>query len=749
MSAAGTDARRSARREGADRSRRPSVCPHDCPSTCALDVEVLDARTIGRVYGRKGHPYTDGVICAKVARYAERIHHPARLTRPLRRVTGAGRVAKADSLVGARAVGTAVRDGLTPGSASGGWRGGTDANGAPAEVPAGFEPIGWDEALDEIATRFAALAAAPGGAETIWPYHYAGTMGLVQRDGLDRFRRALGTSRQHSTFCVALSNAGWAAGAGTKRGSDARLMHRAELVVVWGGNPVGTQVNVMHHLARARRERDAAFVVVDPYRTRTAEKADLHLMLRPGTDGALACAVMHVLFAEDLVDRDYVAAHTSGAERLEAQVRDRSPAWAAEITGLAVEDIVRFARLYGGTTRSFLRLGYGFSRSRNGAVNLHAASCLPALTGAWREPGGGALYGHGAIYDVLDRSLIHGDDIPCATRVLDQSRIGAILAGDADALDGGPPVEALFVQNTNPAVVAPESARVLAGLAREDLFTVVHEQFMTETARFADIVLPATMSFEHDDLYTASGHTYLQGAVALVEPPGECRENHDVLRALAARLGLEHPGFAMTTRELCETTLARSGLPDLDTLAAGDGVDLAPPFETANFLDGFGTPDGRFRFAPDWAALGPGGEGMPALPDHWTVIDEASTDYPLRLVAAPARQFLNTSFTETPSARRMEGGEPRALLHPDDIDRFGLADGALVTLHNRLADVTLRARAFDGLQPGTVVVESLWPNADFPGGLGINALVSAEPGRPNGGAVYHDTAVAVRPVATG
>ena len=680
--------------------RRHAVCPHDCPSTCALDVELADARTVGRVYGRKGHPYTDGVICAKVARYAERIHHPDRLTRPLRRT---------------------------------GRKGGT------------FSPIGWDDALDTVAERFLHLRDTLG-AESIWPFHYAGTMGLVQRDGLDRFRRAFATSRQHSTYCVTLSDAGWLAGTGTKRGSDARLMHKSELVVVWGGNPVATQVNVMHHLARARRESGAALVVIDPYRTKTADKADLHLMLRPGTDGALACAVMHVLFAEGLVDRDYLARHTRDAQRLEAHLSTRTPDWAAGITGLASEDIVRFARLYGGTRRSFLRLGYGFSRSRNGAVSLHAASCLPALTGAWRVEGGGALYGNGAIYDVVDRTLIRGLDIPCETRVLDQSRIGAILGGNPDDLAGGPPVRALFVQNTNPAVVAPESARVLAGLRREDLFTVVHEQFMTETARLADIVLPATMSFEHDDLYTASGHTHLQVSEALIAPPGECRSNHDVLCALAARLGLGQPAFRMSERELLEATLAASGLPPAAEIAAGDGVDCAPPFETANFLDGFGTPDGRFRFAPDWASLGPGGVGMPDLPDHWDVIDAASAERPLRLVTAPARQFLNTSFTETSSAVRMERGEPVARLHPDDIARHALVDGGLVALANERAEVVVRVKAFDGLQPGTVVIESLWPNAAFPGGLGVNALTSAEPGRPAGGAVYHDTSVSARAV---
>jgi len=682
--------------------RRRSVCPHDCPSTCALDVEVLDERTIGRVRGAKGHAYTDGVICAKVARYAERIHHRDRLTRPLRRV------------------------------------------GAKDDPGACFEPIGWDAALDEIASRFAALRDAGDGPESIWPYHYAGTMGLLQRDGIERFRRALGTSRQHSTFCVALSDAGWQAGAGTKRGSDARLMHRAELVVVWGGNPVNTQVNVMHHLARARRESDAAFVVIDPYRTRTAEKADLHLMLRPGTDGALACAVMHVLFAEALVDRDYIARYTADSARLEAHLATRDPAWAATITGLAVEDILRFARLYGGTKRSFLRLGYGFSRSRNGAVNLHAASCLPALTGAWQEEGGGALYGNGAIYDVLDRSLIKGADIPCTTRTLDQSMIGRVLLGDRDALLGGPPVRALFVQNTNPAVVAPESARVLEGLRRADLFTVVHEQFMTETAALADIVLPATMSFEHDDLYTASGHTHLQAAARIVEPPAGCRENHEVLRGLAGRLGLSDERFDLHGRTLLDATLRRSGLPAMDTFVDADGIDLAPPFETANFLDGFGHADGRFHFAPDWPALGPGGEGMPALPDHWDIIDGVTPERPLRLVTAPARQFLNSSFSETPTGRHAERGEPCAWLHPADIARHALVDGEPIVLGNALGEVTLRCEAFDGLQPGTVVVEGLWPNGDFAGGLGINTLVSAEPGRPNGGAVYHDTAVSAR-----
>ncbi len=666
---------------------------------------MLDERTIGRVYGSKEQDYTQGVICAKVARYAQRIHHPDRLMQPLRRKSGKARRAHGGTL--------------------------TD-----------FEPLSWDDALDETATRFSRIIREHG-AEAIWPFHFAGTMGLVQRDGLDRFRHALGTSRQHSTYCTTLPDAGWLAGAGVKRGSDARLMHRSKLIVVWGGNPVNTQVNVMHHVSRARRENGAKLIVIDPYETITAKKADRHLMLRPGTDGALACGVMNVLFDEGLVDREYLAGHTDFTPAFERHIATRTPAWAASITGLAVEEIVAFAREYGATKHSFMRLGYGFARSRNGAVNMHAASCLPALTGAWQVQGGGALYGNGAIYD-LDRSEIQGKDIPHAhTRVFDQSRIGPILCGNADDLQGGPPVKALFVQNTNPAVVAPESLKVLEGLSRPDLFTVVHEQFFTDTARYANIVLPATMFLEHDDIYTASGHTQLQIGRQLIEPPGECRSNHEVTQALAERLGLSHAGFEHDAWTLIDRMLVASGLPDANTVHARGGVDLAPTFETANFLDGFGHADKRFHLTPDWAAIGPDAAGMPTMPDHWAVVDAPDDEHPFRLVAAPARQFLNSTFTETPEARRMEG-EPRVLIHPLDLADIEPDEEGMVEIGNRLGSVALKARGFEGVQRGTVVVESLWLNTDFRGGVGINALISAEPGKPNGGAVYHDTAVWIR-----
>lgn len=671
-----------------------SVCPHDCPSVCALKLEITEDGRLGKVRGGE-QPYTDGVICAKVARYAERANHPERLLRPLRRIgpKGSGR----------------------------------------------FEPIAWSDAIDLVAEQLL-QAIDQSGPETVWPYHYAGTMGLVQRAALRRLGHLAGWSRQHETFCVALADAGWQAGVGIKRGVDAREIVDSDLVVVWGGNPVHTQVNFMHWTQKARKERGAKLVVVDPYRTPTAEKADVHLMLKPGTDGALACAVMHVLLAEGLADRAFLARHTDFSPNVERHLANRTPAWAADITGLPVDEIVAFARLYGATQRSFLRIGYGFTRQRNGAAAMHAVSCLPATTGAWQSPGGGALYGHSALYG-LDRTFLNGLDGPVApTRQLDMAKLGAVLAGDERALRGGPPVTAMLIQNTNPAVVAPESLAVRHGLLRDDLFVCVHEQFMTDTARLADVVLPATMFHEHDDLYMASGHTFLQAAKAVAVAPGECRSNHDFVGLLAARLGIAHPAFAMDAASLIDRVLRDSGKPGFDDLLRQRWLDCALPFGQAHFLDGFGQPDGRFRFAPDWSAIGPDHEVMPPLPDHLEVLEQSSPEMPFRLVPAPARHFLNSTFTETESSRSA-GERPTVLIHPDAARASGVADGDLVRLGNRRGSVRLHARLFDGVQPATLVVESQWPNTSFVDGIGINTLVGAEPGFPNGGATYHDTAV--------
>jgi len=684
---------------------RYSACPHDCPSTCALEVERLDARTIGRVRGAEDNLYTAGVICAKVARYAERIHHPDRLTQPLRR---------------------------------------TGAKGSGS-----FAPISWDDALDEVAEAFI-RAEQQHGSESVWPYFYAGTMGFVMRDGIHRLRHAKKYSGQHSTICVMSAWNGFIAGTGRLAGADPREMAQSDCVVIWGTNPVHTQVNVMTHAIRARKERGAKIVHVDVYRNATSEQADMAIILRPGTDGAFACAVMHVLFRDGYADREYLRGYTDCPDELEAHLKDKTPAWAAAITGVPSEEIEGFAKLVGTTPKTYFRLGYGFSRQRNGVTNMHAALCIPAVTGAWLHEGGGAFHNNGAIYH-WDKQMIEGlDVVDPAIRLLDQSRIGPVLTGDAEALHGGPPVTAMLIQNTNPMMVAPELNLVHAGFAREDLFACVHEQFMTETAQMADIVLPATMFLEHDDIYQGGGHQYIVLGPQVVEPPEGCRSNHEVICALAERLGAEHPGFAMSPWELIEHTVKASGWGDAAALREQRWIDCQPPFEKAHYLDGFAWPDKKFRFAPDWAAIQPHGfgpagapENVPRLPDHYAVIEEATEEMPFRLVTAPARNYLNSSFTETPTSIKRER-RPEVMIHPDDAGPMGIGAGDKVRLGNTRGSVLIHARLFDGVRRGVVIVESIWPNHAFEEGIGINALTGSDPVAPSGGAAFHDNRIWIR-----
>jgi anaerobic selenocysteine-containing dehydrogenase len=691
-------------------TRHPSVCPHDCPSACALDVEVIDGKTIGRVYGAKDQTYTAGVICAKVARYAERIHHPDRLLYPLKR---------------------------------------TGAKGSGQ-----FARISWDEAIATIVREFNAREAEHGS-QTIWPYYYAGTMGRVMRDGINRLTHAKKYSRFNGTICTNLAWPGYIAGTGKLAGPDPREMAKSDCVVIWGTNAVATQVNVMTHAIAARKERGAKIVVIDIYRNATMEQADLALCLRPGTDGALACAVMHVLFRDGLADWGYLERYTDAPRELEAHLQTRGPEWASKITGLSIAEIEAFAHLVGRTKRSFFRLGYGFSRQRNGAVNMHAASCIAAVTGSWLLEGGGAFHNNGAIYGWKQTFHEAHDLRDPDIRVLDQCHIGRILTGDHHALQSGPPVTALFIQNTNPMSVAPEQSLVAKGFAREDLFTVVHEQFITETAKMADIVLPATMFLEHDDIYSGGGHQYVEFAGKLIDAPGECRSNHDVICALADALGAQHPGFRMQPRELIETILQESGHPPLEILAKTNWHDVQPDFETAHYTKGFAWPDGKFRFKPDWPKVPyvkSGGRGvglagpwydMPSFPDHWEVIEEADARHPFRLATSPARNFLNSTFNETPSARAREG-RPEVLIHPEDAQALGLADGDRVRIGNERGSLILHAKHFAGVQRGVLVSEGIWPNEAFEEGRGINALTGADSPAPFGGAAFHDNKVWVK-----
>jgi anaerobic selenocysteine-containing dehydrogenase len=684
-------------------SIRHSTCPHDCPSACALDVEVIDGKSIGRVRGSKLQTYTAGVVCAKVARYAERSHHPDRLMYPMRRTgpKGSGQFAR----------------------------------------------ISWDEALDEIAARFNEAERA-FGSEAVWPYYYAGTMGLVMRDGLNRLTHVKKYSRFYSTICANIARIGFAIGTGKIAGVDPREMGVSDLIVIWGTNAVNTQVNVMTHASRAKKERGARIAAVDVYNNETVKQADIKIILRPGTDGAFACGVMHVLFREGLADRAYLEKYTDCPAELEAHLQSRTPEWASAICGVPVSEIEAFARAVGETKRTFFRLGYGFSRSRNGAAQMHAALCIPAVTGAWQYEGGGAFFNNAAIWH-FDESIIEGHDaIDQNVRLLDQSKIGRVLTGDAEALRGGGPVKAMLIQNTNPMAVAPEQALVRQGFAREDLFVAVHEQFMTETAQMADIVLPATMFMEHDDLYYGGGHQHISVGPKLIDPPGECRSNHQVLQALALRLGATHPGFTMTPRQLIDATLKKSSHGDIEKLEADLWRDLQPDFRTSHYLDGFAHADKKFHFKADWAHPPFGKvmgavEKMPQLPDHWAIIEEADAAHPFRLATSPARSFLNTTFNETPSSQAREG-RASVMIHPMDAASLDVADGDAVTLGNTRGETTLIARLFDGVRRGVLVAESVHPNSDHIGGRGINMLTGADAVAPIGGAAFHDNKVWVK-----
>jgi anaerobic selenocysteine-containing dehydrogenase len=684
-----------------------SVCPHDCPSTCALDVDIIDERTIGRVRGAKDDPYTAGVICEKVARYAERIHHPERLTHPLRRVGRKG---------------------------EGRW-----------------EQISWDEAFDEIVAKWLEIER-DFGPEAIWPYFYAGTMGHVHRDGINRLRHARGYSEQYDTICTGAAWPGYLAGTGLLGGPNPELMAEADCVVIWGTNAVNTQVNVMTHAMRARKERGAKIAAVDIYMNGTMEQADMPILLRPGSDGAFALAVMHVLLRDGLADREYLARMTDFDDEVEAHLKTKTPEWASAITAVSVADIEAFAHLVGTTPKTYFRLGYGFTRQRNGSGNMHAVLCIPAVTGAWRHKAGGAFHSNSGTWH-LDKSLIEGNRMGKAGRELDMSEIGKVLTGDTKALQGPAPVKALFIQNTNPVNVAPEQELVRRGFAREDLFTVVHEQFMTETAQMADIVLPATMFLEHNDYYRRGGHTRLLIGPKLVEAPGECRSNFEVVNELLRRLGSDDESLHLTDRQMVAETLKRSNYGELDEIEKIGFIDNDPGEEKARFTDGFRFPDGKFRFRPAWAEIGKrkgytwtiDPVSLPELVDYWDINEKASAEVPFRLATSPSRGFLNSSFSETAGSQKRQP-TPTVLIRSDDAAANGIVDGARVRVGNHRGAVELTAEIFEGLPQGVLIAEGIHPNKSHRGGQGINTLIGSDQVPPFGGVAFHDATVWIRPV---
>ncbi len=693
-----------------------TVCPHDCPSACALEVDIDADGRIGRVRGANANTYTAGVICAKVARYSERIYHPGRLLTPKRRAGAKG---------------------------AGDW-----------------QEIGWEDALDEIADAFV-KAEASHGAEAIWPYFYAGTMGQVQRDSIERLRHAKKYSGFFGSICTNMAWTGYVMGTGALRGPDPREMAKADVVVIWGTNAVATQVNVMTHAVKARKERGAKIVVVDIYDNPTMKQADMKLIVRPGTDAALACAVMHIAFRDGYADRAYMAKFADDPAGLEAHLASKTPQWAADITGLSVDDIEAFARLVGTTQKSFFRLGYGFARQRNGAVAMHAALSIATVLGSWQYEGGGAFHNNGDIFR-LDKSQLMGTAYADpGVRQLDQSQIGRVLTGDAEALRHGGPVTAMLIQNTNPVNVCPEQRLVKQGFLRDDLFVAVHEQFMTETADVADIVLPATMFLEHDDIYRAGGQNHILLGPKLVEPPETVRTNLFVIEELAKRLGVaDMPGFGLTERQHIDAILRPGQWGDFDSLQEEKWIDAQPPFEVAHYLEGFGYADGKFRFSPDWhngpspnkppanvPVMGPVAT-LPKFPDQVDVIETADAEHPFRLATSPARNFLNSTFAETPTSVQKEG-RPELMICPDDAQRMNIVDGDIVRIGNARAELRIHARIVEGARAGVLIAEGLWPNKAHLDGEGINILTGGDAVAPYGGAAFHDNKVWLKVLSAG
>ncbi len=688
-----------------------TACPHDCPSTCALEVDITDDGRIGRVRGAGDHSYTSGVICAKVARYAERLYHPDRLMHPQRRKGAKG---------------------------AGSW-----------------QQISWDDALDEIANAFV-KAEARHGSEAVWPYFYAGTMGWVQRDSIERLRHAKRYSGFFSSICTNPAWTGFTMATGTLRGPDPREMARTDCVVIWGTNAVATQVNVMTHAIKSRKERGAKIVVVDIYDNPTMKQADMALIVRPGTDAALACAVMHVAFRDGYADRAYMAKFADDPAGLEAHLKTKTPEWAAAITGLSIGEIEAFAALVGQTTKTFFRLGYGFTRQRNGAVAMHAAASIATVLGSWQYEGGGAFHSNSDIFRMNNAELTGKSMKDADIRMIDQSQIGRALTGDAVALRHRGPVTAMLIQNTNPVNIAPEQRLVKQGFARDDLFVAVHEQFMTDTAETADIVIPATMFVEHDDIYRAGGQNHILLGPKLVEPPETVRSNLFVIEELAKRLGVsDRPGFGFTARDMVDRVLKDSNLPDYDYFLEHKWFDRQPDFDDAHFLNGFAHADGKFHFRPDWVngaapnkppaavgALGPH-EELPQFPDQVDVIELADAEHPFRLATSPARNFLNSSFAETKTSRQKEG-RPELMVNPEDALAHGLEAGDLVRIGNTRGDLRIHVKVTEEVKPGVLIAEGLWPNKAHVDGEGINVLTGADPVAPYGGAAVHDNKVWLR-----
>ena len=667
------------------------ACPHDCPDTCAFVTTVHDGVAL-KVQGNPAHRPTDGVLCTKVSRYTERTYHPERLLHPLRRT-------------------------------------GPKGSGQ-------FEPVTWDEALADIARRLQAVAAR--NPEAILPYSYAGTMGLVQGEGMAaRFFHRLGASLLDRTICASAGGEALTQTLGGKVGMKVEFFEQARLIIIWGSNSIASTVHFWR-LAQAAKRQGAKLVCIDPRRTETAEKCHEHLQLRPGTDAALALALMHELIANDWIDHDYIARHTIGWEGLRERALRWSPERAADVCGLPAEQIRALARDYGTTKPAAIRLNYGMQRVRGGGNAVRTVACLPALTGAWRHPAGGLLLSSSGMFPV-DKSALQRPDLlgGRTPRTINMSTIGDDLLRDASPAFG-PKVEAVIVYNSNPVAVAPQSGKVVSGFAREDLFTVVLEHFMTDTADYADYVLPATTQLEHWDIHLSYGHTDVLLNRPAIAPLGEARPNTQVFRELARRMGFGEPCFSDDDATLCRA--AYGDKVDFDELLEHGFASLQVP--DAPFADGnFPTASGKCEFFSEALAR----QGLDGLPDHLPNHETAGTSslYPLAMISPPARNFLNSTFVNVRSLRDIEG-EPLLEIHASDAASRGIVSGALVRVFNDRGEYLCKAKISDRARPGVVNGLGIWWRKLGIAGTNVNQLTSQKLTDMGRGPVFYDCLVEVQ-----
>ncbi len=658
-----------------------SVCPFDCPDTCGMLVQVENGRAVA-VKGDPEHPFSRGTLCPKMRNYEKTVHSPLRLTTPLKR---------------------------------------TGAKGSGS-----FAPISWEEAIAEVTARWQGIIAEHG-AEAILPYSYAGTMGIVQRNSGHPFFHRMGASRLDRTICSPAKGEGWKAVMGQTATPPPENAGRSDLLILWGINAAATSIHFLNQAGEVRRNGGEVWLI-DTYETPTASAADRTFLVRPGSDGALALGMMHVIARDGLTDASFIAEHVLGFEELAACVLpDFTPERAAALTGLSPEDIVAMAHRYAKAKAPFIRLGSALSRYGNGAMTVRCVCCLPALVGAYGKEGGGCFpdTSTGAAFPM--ELLTREDLIPGTTRLVNMNRLGHAL-NELDA----PRVMGLYVYHSNPAAVTPDQNQVLKGLSREDLFTVVHERFMTDTARYADIVLPATSSLEHSDIYRSYGTYCIQRAQAAVDPVGESKSNWEVFSLLAKGMGFAEEIFTLSADEMIDRLLAvprplREGI-DAEALAQGRPVTLAARKE------GFLTPSGRIEILNERLE-----EKLPRyLPTH-----EEAGRLPFRLMTAPTPYALNASFYEQEELRERQGGM-RLKMNPEDAAGKGLADGERVVAWNELGEVTFALEVTPKVPSGVAVAEGVFWLAFAPGSRSVNALTSQRLTDQGGGSTFYDNRVDVR-----